>query len=69
MGRWSRLPSGTKGTVLLFLVLLLALAAAGSAVTHYCFQAWIGDCLNTESCDYYDESGWIGSTFIDYNCP
>jgi len=54
--------------LLLVLLLILGSSLAEAVVTAYCEEAYIGDCLNTRRCNYYENSHWIGSVFINYHC-
>lgn len=70
MARWQLARPRKSRLILLSLALLLVLGSALSAVVRrYCVEAWIGDCLNTMSCDFFSGSSYVGSIHIDYNCP
>lgn len=54
--------------VLVCCPLFLGSSLAEAVVTSYCEETYIGDCLNTRRCNYYENSHWIGSVFVNYHC-
>lgn len=56
-------------SALAFFTLLLGGPVVEAVQTAYCEETYIGDCLNTQRCWFYDGSHLIGQGFVNYHCP